>query len=284
MEHPLKSHTYNDRKKVVTHNNLITADCFASLTLEEKKICYYAFAQCRMDDISFFTEKIDLNELAAIINTTPKSLKRKAKKIEKTLFEHSIRIKKKYKLFEIFSFENNQFVFKLHSDMRPLLLKLKSNFSQPDLSNFLKFKHSYTIAIWHLLQREMKSEFPRIDAPTIVKLSVDELRLVTGKQELDTQISHFRTRVLLPAIKDIQDNLYIKIDFVPYPSLRKISSYKFTISNCVQLNPSDALIEHVNKHKRCIELNFKKQNKKITPSEQEELNLIKLVSLSHLHL
>ena len=28
MEQPLKSRTYNDRKKVVTHNNLLTADFF----------------------------------------------------------------------------------------------------------------------------------------------------------------------------------------------------------------------------------------------------------------
>lgn len=48
--------------------------------------------------------------------------------------------------------------FQLNRDMTDFLLELKGDFTQPLLEDFLKMKSHYSMAIWHLMQREMMSK------------------------------------------------------------------------------------------------------------------------------
>lgn len=87
--------------------------------------------------------------------------------------------------------------FQLNRDMTDFLLELKGDFTQPLLEDFLKMKSHYSMAIWHLMQREMMSKKPGITNIIEFDLTIEELRKVTGTQDKLKQIGEFKKDVLI---------------------------------------------------------------------------------------
>ena len=192
-----------DSIKIVTDNKLITASGLSELSLKARKILYMVMAQCRQTDQDFFIYEITPSELAERLGVGSNHVYELADGITGELMSKYIEVRqegtkrfKKYNLFSMCEYDDDRILrFKLNPDMTEFLLNLKKSFTQTILGDYLQMKSPYSMAIWHLMQREMKGRKPATDRVSFY-LSLDELRTVTGTQNKLKQMVQFKERVL----------------------------------------------------------------------------------------
>ena len=121
--------------------------------------------------------------------------------------------------------------------MAELLLGLNGNFSQPQLSDFMRMRSVYSMAIWHLMQREMKSQKPGMTETINFDLSLEELREVTGTQEKLKQVGQFKDRVLNKALREIEDNCAVIITYQNIKRGRSVIGFHFSAESEFHIDP-----------------------------------------------
>lgn len=263
--------------KIVTDNKLITARRLNRLSLKARKMFYLTMAQCRQDDDEFYVYEITPAELARKFGIDSCEVYRLADDITRELMSQYIEVKeigaKRFKKYAIYCMceydESSVLRFKLNPDMAEFLLGLKKSFTQVFLSDFLKMRSAHSMAVWHLMQREMNGRKPGTDRITFY-LSLEELREVTGTQDKLKQISQFKERVLDKAIRDIKDNCGVTITYENQRRGRNIVGFLFTAYGNIDLtdyHPSQKALELVRKY----ELESMARKKKLTPAEFDEL-------------
>ena len=270
-----------DSIKVVTDNKLITATGLSELSLKARKILYMVMAQCRQTDQDFFIYEITPSELAERLGVGSNHVYELADGITGELMSKYIEVRqegtkrfKKYNLFSMCEYDDDRILrFKLNPDMTEFLLNLKKSFTQTILGDYLQMKSPYSMAIWHLMQREMKGRKPATDRVSFY-LSLDELRTVTGTQNKLKQMVQFKERVLDKAIREIKDVCGTDIVYKNHRVGRTIKGFYFTARGFFDLTdyqPTRETLEKIRKH----DLGMKVQAGTITPQEFDELqNLI----------
>lgn len=266
-----------DSVRTVTANSFITAKGLENLSLKARKMLYIAISQCCMKDKDFYTYEINVTDFANLMGITPQAVYTEADRITDELMSGFLRVvpegKKNYKKYSLFStceYEHDGVLrFKLNPDMTTFLLQLSKNFSQPLLHDFLKMRSPYSMAIWHLMQREMDSQKPGVSKKMQIDLSLDELREITGTQDKLKQISEFKSRVFNKALKEIDDNCGVKITYVNKKKGRTVVGFTCTIESPYYVDPSKIPQELKNKA-RMIKLRVASATRALTPEEQEE--------------
>lgn len=204
----------------------------SSLTIKERKILYLAIAQCSIKDREFYEYSISVQELANIIDVLPENIIRDRKKIRTALARTALDYADDtFTLFDHLSTKNGIFTFEINKKMTDFLLQLRGDFSKPLLQDFMQMRSKHAIAVWHLMQREMRSRKPKITEKINFYLSLDELREVTGTQNKLTQVGQFKIRVLDVAIKDIHDCCGVTITYQNRKNGKKIVGFDFTATN-----------------------------------------------------
>lgn len=270
--------------RIVTDNALITADGLGNLSLNAYKLFLVAIGQCRMDDKEFYEYRTTPKELAEMWGVDPSNLYRTVEDIGKELMKIVVKVQKKdgdgksfglRHLFERCDYDDDKYLyFQLHKDMTDVLLGLRQNFSKPEMWDFMRMRSKYSVKIWHLMQREMKSFKPLIGgAPIEFYLSVDELRKVTGTEHKLKQIGQFKKTVLDVAIKEIQDNCLAKVTYFNRKHGKKIIGFDFKVENIFRVDPETIPLRTRLKGRRA-ELFRKKLDKTIDPDEMEELQYL----------
>lgn len=243
--------------RVVTSNDFITACGLENITLKARKLLYIAISQCRMTDAEFYEYKITAKQFAEIMDIDPSNVYQEADKITDELMRGFLRIDtgrkgkkrgtksyKKYSLFAVCEYtEDSMIYFKVNKDMTEFLLELKSNFTQPLLEDFLRMNSPYSMEIWHLMQREMKSKRPYGNHTIEFDLFLDELRKVTGTQDKLKQIIEFKRRVLNKAIREIKDNCNVIISYENIKEGRKIIGFHFKASSPQYMDEIDPILK-----------------------------------------
>ncbi len=226
--------------KVVTKNDLIVADGLEQLSLNARKLLYLAIAQCRRGDTEFYEYSISPADLADMWGISRQRVYQKADIITDELMRMFLKISKKrghFKKKHVFESceydDENMVTFELHRDMADMLLRITGDFTQPPAVEFMKMRSKYSMAIWHIMQREMHSTLPGISAPIEFELSLDELRKATGTESKLSQIIQFKKRVLDQAIKEIRKNLLADISYIDIKKGKKIVGFRFTAQNCL---------------------------------------------------
>ena len=110
--------------------------------------------------------------------------------------------------------------------MATFLLELKSNFSQPLLKDFMKMKSPYSIAIWHLMQREMHSRKPNLTNTIQFNLALNELREITGTQEKFTKLGNIKQFVFNKALREINENCGVKVTYENIKRSRTVVGFR----------------------------------------------------------
>lgn len=225
--------------RVVTSNGFITAYGQDKLSLKARKLLYIALSQVKQDDKKFFEYRITPLEFATIMGIDVSNLYQEVENITAELMPLYIRVDagdgkhfRKYSVFEMCAYEtNNDIVFKLNKEMTTFLLGLNKDFSKPLLHDFMRMKSPYSMAVWHLMQREMKSRKPNHTDIIEFDLSVKELRQVTATEEKLPQMIHFKERVLDKAIKEIRELCGVDITYTNTKNGRVITGFHFIARN-----------------------------------------------------
>ena len=178
---------------------------------------------------------------------------------------------KKFKKFQLFKTceytEDSELIFQMSEDMVPILLGLKRDFVQPLLFDFAKMKSNYSIEIWHLMQREMKSRKPNVNEVIQFELKLEELRMVTGTKDQATydKLSNFKNRILDKALREIRDNCGVNITYENVKKGKTVVAFKFS---AVSLFYTGDLPQSVIDRTRMGELRIQRKQRGWTPAEQ----------------
>lgn len=221
-------------KKVVTRNDFLSIQELTELSLKARKLLYFTIANCKMNDKKFLIYEVNTEELTKILNVEERSVYNTVKKIAKELahflicYEDDINEEFDYiPMFSRSSYKRGKMIIKINDDMKPYFLELKKNFTQAHLIDFVKMRSTYSMAVWHIFQREMRGTYPMIKQEIRFKLTLEELRQVTGTQKKFKQIGEFKTRVLDQAIKEISENCLSDIEYKNIKSSYKVVGFEF---------------------------------------------------------
>lgn len=225
-----------DSIRVVTTNDFITACGLDGISLKARKLLYIAIAQCKKTDEEFYEYEIYARDFANLMNISSSHVYEEADRITDELMHGFIKIAqsdskrfKKYSLFSKCEYDEDAVLrFKINKDMTDFLLEVKGSFSKPLLNDFLQMNSPYSMAIWHLMQREMNSNKPFGGHVIEFDLYLDELRQVTGTQDKLKQLVHFKERILDKAIREIKDNCGILIGYTNLKKGRTVIGFHFT--------------------------------------------------------
>lgn len=233
--------------KVVTANSFITAHGMDKMSLNARKLLYLAISQCRKTDTDFYEYSISIRDFADLTGIQENNLYSHAKGITKDLMSTTIecalgsRDYDQYSLFSKCSYRAGEgtITFKLNPDMTNFLLNVKKDFTQPLLADFVKMNSPYSMAVWHLMQREMHSKKPSITQKIEFDLTVEELRQVTGTENKLRQIGQFKERVLDKAIREIKDNCGVVVTYTNLKKSRTVVGFHFVAVQEYYIDESD---------------------------------------------
>lgn len=224
-----------DSIRTVTANSFVTSRGLSKLSLKARKALYIVISQCRKDDSEFYTYDLPIKQFAELMGVAESNVYATAKGITAELMSGIIEVESKdgYEQYSLFSKarysrKDGTITLKLNPDMTQFLLHLKRDFTQPLLRDFLHMRSPYSMAIWHLMQREMHSRIPGTTEKVTFQLSLDELRQVTGCQDKFKQLVQYKTKVLDKALREIRDNCGIVITYENIKKGRTVIGFDFT--------------------------------------------------------
>lgn len=264
--------------KTVTSNNFITAKGLEKLSLKARKMLYMAISQCRKDDKEFYTYEISVTEFAQLMNVDESNVYKEADKITNELMvgfiqhkEESNKYFKKYQLFDTCEYNNGTIKFELNKQMTKFLIDLQKDFSQPLLNDFLKMNSPYSMAIWHLMQREMESHKPSTTKKIQFDLSLEEIRIVTGTQNKFKQVGQLKQYVFDKALREIDDNCGVKISYENIKKGRTVVGFHCIASSLFHIDENE-IPQNIKDRTRLGKLRIKSKRRELTIEEQEEYN------------
>lgn len=109
--------------------------------------------------------------------------------------------------------------------MKPYLLQLKQNFTQYELLWTLHFRSKYTIRLYELIK---SIHFHELESYSR-EFGLDELRRMLGAEKYTTYQT-FKSRVLLPAVNEINAYSDKNVEYEPIKSGKAVVRIAFTIS------------------------------------------------------
>lgn len=274
-----------DSVKTVTSNNFISAKGLETLSLKARKMLYIAISQCRMTDETFFVYSISAKEFAEIMEISPQAVYAEADKITNELIRGILQVSpkgeerfKKYALFSMCEYEHGILRFKLNPDMTSFLLRLKGDFSKPLLSDFLKMRSTYSIAIWHLMQREMKSQKPYASVKIEFDLMLSELREVTGTQKKLKQLGQFKEKCFEKALQEIHDICGVEITYTNIKKGRTVVGFHCTAVSLNYIDEKD-LPQELKDRIRLGQLRIESNKRVLTIDEKNEVEQLEQIEM-----
>lgn len=214
------------REYLVTKSNKLISSNY-DLTLQEQKIILTLVSlidSTKDNSFNVFTMKIsDFCDLIGIENTNHTHIR----KVTKKLMTRVVEIEDAEKLLQVHWLSSCEYLkstgyvkLELHRELIPYLLQLKNKFTSYYLSNVLKMKSKYSIRLYEILKsHQYKRE---------ALISLDALRAML-KCENYERYSNMRQKVLEVAVREINANTDLFVDYEPIKAGKKVCEVKFTI-------------------------------------------------------
>ena len=236
---------------------------FSDLTLTEAKIIRYLIMRISTNDTEFKEVEIDVKTFADLIGVSPqnlyynysrknkdklkedtkdkKELNKQSKDICLALLDKKILVENPENPDDWLSFHwlayaghsKGKLRLKLHEQLNDYFLFLKNHFTAYKLEEIVAFKSVYSIRIyellfWALSEKRMKK--PKDNEQRIVYLPLDLLKKYLGMGDKYQKISHFKTRILEPAMEDINERSEeYHVEYKDNKSGHSVVGFTFTI-------------------------------------------------------
>lgn len=220
---------------VVKANELIQKSRF-NLSLQQQKIVLYLISQIDYGDEDFDLYEFSIPEFCQICGvdyTSGKNYK-DLKAAIKDIADKSIWIRIDEDTETLLRWIEKPYInpksgmikVRLDRDMKPFLLQLKKNFTQYELIYTLHFRSKYTIRLYELIKSIHFHELEDYKK----QYNLDELRRLLGAEKYKTY-QHFKDRVLVPAIGEINEYSDKNVSYIPKKQGKKVIGIEFTITS-----------------------------------------------------
>lgn len=227
---------YNEDNKVTVRNDFVKADYPAQMTATDLKLLRLVVAQCRKSDTEFYEYQFNAVDIADLFGIDKSNLYREAQKSVRRLFKCDLEVgtKEEYELLHIFKtakYKSGVFTMQLSDEVEKLFLRLKKNFTNIPLLPILAMRSKNSIRIYELICQRFMSHYPYADVAMIVKITLEELREVTDttKSKSYDHISHLKSKILAPSIKEIETAADWKIIVKDLKLSRRIVGFELTV-------------------------------------------------------
>ena len=223
------------RDRTVTKANDLIQKSRFNLSLQQQKVVLYLISQISRNDSEFKLYQFSILEFCRVcgIDTESGSIYTNLKNSLQEIANKSVWIDLGNRRHTLVRWIEKPYIdersgviqIRLDRDMMPYLLGLKEKYTQYELIYTLHFKSKYTIRLYELIK---SIHFHELDEYERV-FDIEELKNIMGA-ETYSQTRDFKSRALLPAVKEI--NLYsdkdLKIEEIKRG--RKITHIKFLIA------------------------------------------------------
>lgn len=211
--------------KEIMDNSVFMDNAFlkqmSKLTLTETKIVRYLIMKVRNIDEELKEVEIDIKTFADLIGISPQNLYsgsggKNEKDICRSLMKKEIFLEdpndpERWIVFGWLAYadhERGKLKLKLNEKIKDYLLFLKSHFTAYRFSEIAAFRSVYSIRIyelifWALSEKQIKK--PTDNEQRKVYLPLDLLKKYLGVEDKYQKISHFKARVIAPAMEDINE-------------------------------------------------------------------------------
>lgn len=215
---------------VYQHNSLIVASY--DMTSLEQKLFLMLISTIKKDDDRVVRTTFRVKHIAEVMNITSQSLYRDLPKICKELMKKVIEIKQddgSWKMFSIISFaeykaREGKLTLEIHKEAEPYLLKLKEMFTVYKLENVVNLKSKYAIRLYQQSKRCLFKGGEIIDLQEFRRL------LKLEKKTYD-RFDCITSKVLKPAIKEINEKTDISLTYDTIKDGRKVVALNFKVKN-----------------------------------------------------
>lgn len=235
-----KKPDYRKENKVVVSNEYIRAVHPPRMSISAMKLFRLTIMQCRKQDTGFYEVEYKLSDVADIFQTQTKDLYRDLVKASINMLQTVLtvaddkgRITKAYTIFSEWEYlpDTSSIRVRLNDKVKPLFLQLRKNFTQIPIAAMLTMKSKYAIRLYELICEKMHGNYPYADVATEITITLEEARAVTGTDKKKTydRISNFRDKVLLPSIKEIEEDADWKILLENLKTGRRVTGYRLEI-------------------------------------------------------
>lgn len=212
---------------VVKANQLITKSRY-SLSAQQQKILLYLISRIKPDDDTNTVYDFSIKDFAKVCGYDVSSgyyyplIKDDIKKLRDA--SSWIEIEKDREV--LFSWLNTvelnknsgEIRISFHSTVAPYLFQLREKYTQYNLYQVLSLSHKYSIRLFEFLLSMRYKEIFEIDVETLKK------HIDAEKYE---KISHFKDRILIPAIDEINDYTELNIEYAFKKTGKKITHIVF---------------------------------------------------------
>ena len=222
---------------VVMSNDLVKAK--SNLSLNEIKILRLAIMQVIKQDTELMTYKVNVMELADLMQITRQSIYQEIDKITTSLLKEIVYVgdgnpKHKWLKFQWCSYckyDNGVLTIKLHDNLKPYLIGLSQLYTQYALEDIFGLKSVYSIRLYELLREGLRGKKVYADHVAQVTILVDTIKKATDTETKYPRMGNFKARVIDDSLKEINEKLGYYITYTPVKESRKIIGFKFELKS-----------------------------------------------------
>jgi plasmid replication initiation protein len=211
---------------VYQSNRLIEASY--TLTVLEQKILRLLASMVKKEDNDFNEYRFNTKDLMKMLNTTNKRFYKDIDQLTDLLMQRIIKIQnidtkefEKYHWVDVANYKNGVLTLKISKELKPFYLNLDW-YTKYQLKNIMQFKSTYSFRFYELLKQYLGIK-ERV-------ITIDDLRFkLYIPQNQYPKYANLKSRVIKPAINEINRNTDLYINFEEVKTGRKVTSIKFYI-------------------------------------------------------
>lgn len=219
----------NKGNSLIVKSNSLTEAYILNMSKNEYKLILFLMSKIRKDDESFRKISLSVSEYNELLDIKGTKTYNYMKNLENSLLHKSIRFKTLDESGNIDDVAVNWFSFVKYRDSRieicfnydlsPHLLKIDTCFTKFLLKNISNLSSFYSIRIYELLK-----QYEKIGKRDF---QLNELMQMLGASY--EKYSHFKTKVLEVAQKDLKAHTDISFEYMELKQVRKVVAIKFFI-------------------------------------------------------
>ena len=229
-------HLYDARSQMVVKANELIQKSRFNLSLQQQKIVLYLISQITPYDEDFRTYEFSINEFCKVCGIDESSGKNylDLKTAIKDIADQSVWVTLPNGQETLLRWIEKPYInansglvrIRLDEDMKPYLLQLKQNFTKYELIWTLSFRCKYSTRLYELIKSIHYNELETYERT----YNLAELKRILGAENYNIY-NAFKTRVLDPAIKEINEFSDKTLTYFPLKTGPAVDRIKFIIES-----------------------------------------------------
>lgn len=233
-----KEISYDTSHNVVVSNDFILHSA-SNLTLNEMKLLRLIITQCEQHDTKFYTFSLKAKDFAKLLEVDPHDMRKHLRTMTRHIMSEVLEIEDaktgdwlQFHWTDECQYKSGIVTIKISDRLAPYLLELKGHFTRYKLEEILPFRSTHALKIYEVLIANIDDyKQPHADKYSIVSVSMDTLRIVTKTQDKYPRFNNFNTRVLTPAVKEINRVSKYHVTATPYRTGHAVSGIDFMVES-----------------------------------------------------